>query len=70
MSFFETIGFGYTILATVVFTVQVIYCAAKGVSVLWHFVERGRGGPERRGSATTPAGTPMDTKRNVMKMPS
>ena len=70
MSFFETLGFGYTILATVVFTVEVIYCAVKGVNVLWHFVERGRGGPERRASATTPAGMPTDTKRNVMKISS
>ena len=48
MSFFEMIGFGYTILATAIFTVEVIYCAAKGVKVLKHFVERGQGGPERR----------------------
>lgn len=70
MSFFETIGFGYTILAAVVFTVEVIYCAAKGVSVLRHFVERGRGGAERRASATSATGIPTDTKRNVMKISS
>jgi hypothetical protein len=67
LSFFETIGFGYTILATVVFTVQVIYCAAKGVGVLRHFVERGQGGPERRASANPPAET---NKRPVIKISS
>jgi hypothetical protein len=67
LSFFETIGFGYTVLATLVFTVQVIYCAAKGFGVLRHFVERGRGGPERRVSANMPVET---NKRSVIKISS
>ena len=68
MSFFEAIGFGYTILATVVFTAEVIYCAAKGVGLLRHYMERGRGGPEKRASATMSAPASADAKRNVMKI--
>ena len=50
MNIFETIGFGYTILATAIFTVQLVYCSAKGLNSLRHLLARGQGGEERRGS--------------------
>ena len=68
MSLFEAVGFGYTVLATLVFTAQVIYCAAKGVSVLRHYVARGRGGPESRAAA--PAAADNNSKRSVLKISS
>jgi hypothetical protein len=67
VSFYETVGFGYTILATVVFTVQVIYCAIKGLGVIRHYIERGRGGPDRRAANTSSVET---SKRPVIKITS
>ena len=48
MSIFETIGIAYTVLATTLFTVEVIYCSAKGLNNLRHLLARGQGGEERR----------------------
>jgi hypothetical protein len=50
MSIFETIGIAYTVLATTFFTIELIYCTVKGVNNLRHLLDRGQGGPERRGS--------------------
>ena len=61
MTIFETIGIAYTILATTFFTIELIYCAVKGVSNLRHLLARGQGGPERRGSGE---------KRTVLKISS
>lgn len=66
MNIFETIGIGYVILATAVFTFEFIYCAIKGVNNLRHYVARGQGGEEKRGSGA--AGE--SNKRHVMKMSS
>jgi hypothetical protein len=63
VSIFETIGMAYTILATTIFTVELIYCSAKGLSSLRHLLARGQGAPERRGSADA-------SKRHVVKLPS
>lgn len=63
MSIFETIGVAYTILATSLFTVELIYCSAKGLNNLRHLLARGQGGEERRKS--------MDRNKNpLVKMPS
>jgi hypothetical protein len=51
LSIFETIGVGYVILATAVFTVELVYCSIKGVNNLRHLLDRGAGGEERRKSA-------------------
>ena len=51
MSIFETIGIVYTILATTLFTVQLVYCSAKGLNNMRHLLARGSGGEERRKSA-------------------
>jgi uncharacterized membrane protein YbaN (DUF454 family) len=51
LSIFETIGIVYTILATTLFTVQLVYCSAKGLNNLRHLLARGSGGEERRKSA-------------------
>ena len=51
MTIFETIGIAYTILATTFFTIELIYCAVKGVHNLRHLLARGQGGPERRGAS-------------------
>ena len=50
MSIFETIGIAYVILATTLFTVELIYCAAKGLNSLRHLLARGQSGAERRKS--------------------
>jgi hypothetical protein len=50
LTIFETIGIAYTILATTFFTIELIYCAVKGVTNLRHLLARGQGGPERRAS--------------------
>jgi hypothetical protein len=52
LTIFETIGIAYTILATTFFTIELIYCAVKGVNNLRHLLARGQGGPERRGAST------------------
>jgi hypothetical protein len=52
LSIFETIGLAYVILATAIFTIELIYCSVKGVSALHHLLTRGQGGPERRKSET------------------
>ena len=54
MNIFETIGLAYTILATTVFTLEVIYCSAKGIGTLRHLLERGQGGEEQRRDAKRP----------------
>ena len=51
LTIFETIGIAYTILATTFFTIELIYCAVKGVNNLRHLLARGQGGPERRGAS-------------------
>ena len=51
MNVFEAIGIAYTILATTLFTVELVYCGAKGLSNLRHLLARGQGGEERRKSA-------------------
>ena len=58
MNIFETIGLAYTILATTVFTLEVIYCCAKGIGALRHLLARGAGADERR----------KDAKRPLIKM--
>ena len=63
MNIFETIGIGYVILATAVFTLELVYCAVKGVSALRHLLARGQGAPERRGVGDT-------SKRHLMKLQS
>jgi hypothetical protein len=50
VSIFETIGIVYTILATTLFTVELVYFSAKGLNNLRHLVARGQG-EERRKSA-------------------
>jgi len=40
VNIFEAIGVGYTILATTVFTAQLIYCFMKGVSNIRHLIAR------------------------------
>jgi len=50
LSIFETIGIAYTVLATTLFTVEVIYCSAKGLNNLRHLLARGQGGEEKRKS--------------------
>jgi hypothetical protein len=51
LNIFETIGMAYTILATSIFTIEVIYCSVKGMNALRHLLARGQGGEERRKSA-------------------
>jgi uncharacterized membrane protein YbaN (DUF454 family) len=53
LSIFETIGIAYTVLATTLFTVEVIYCSAKGLNNLRHLLARGQGGEEKRRSQGT-----------------
>jgi hypothetical protein len=60
LNIFETIGIAYTILATTFFTIELAYCAVKGVNNLRHLLSRGSGAPERRG----------DSKKNVMRITS
>lgn len=62
MSIFETIGIVYTILATTFFTVELVYCSAKGVANLRHLLARGQGGPERRSLASA------DSKKGLVKI--
>jgi hypothetical protein len=62
LSIFETIGIGYVILATTVFTVELAYCSVKGVGSLRHLLRRGQGGEERRKSERM--------KSPLVKMPS
>jgi hypothetical protein len=62
LTIFETIGIAYTILATTLFTVELIYCSAKGLNNLRHLLARGQGGEERR-APTSPE------KRQLVKMP-
>lgn len=50
MSIFETIGVAYVILATALFTVELIYCSVKGLNNLRHLLSRGQNGEERRKS--------------------
>jgi hypothetical protein len=59
LSIFETIGMAYTILATTLFTVELIYCSAKGLNNLRHLLARGAGGEERRKSAETKKTSPL-----------
>jgi hypothetical protein len=60
LSIFETIGIAYTVLATTFFTIELAYCAVKGVKNLRHLLARGQGAPERRGSE----------KKNLLKISS
>jgi hypothetical protein len=55
LSIFETIGIAYVILATTLFTVELIYCSAKGLNNLRHLLARGAGGEERRKPAVADA---------------
>jgi hypothetical protein len=48
LNIFETIGLGYTILATSIFTIELVYCAVRGIGALRHLLARGQGGPEKR----------------------
>jgi len=48
VNIFETIGLAYTILATTVFTLELIYCTFKGINTMRHFIQRGQGTDERR----------------------
>jgi hypothetical protein len=50
LSIFETIGVAYVILATALFTVELIYCSVKGLNNLRHLLSRGQGGDEKRKS--------------------
>jgi uncharacterized membrane protein YbaN (DUF454 family) len=50
LSIFETIGIAYTVLATTLFTVEVVYCSAKGLNNLRHLLARGQNGEEKRKS--------------------
>jgi hypothetical protein len=61
LNIFESIGIAYTVLATTFFTVELAYCAVKGVRNLRHYVARGQGAPERRGSSD---------KKNLLKITS
>jgi hypothetical protein len=60
LNIFETIGVAYTILATAIFTIELIYCSAKGLGALRHLLSRGQGGEERRKSELT--------KRQIIKL--
>jgi hypothetical protein len=51
LNIFESIGIAYTVLATTFFTVELAYCAVKGVKNLRHLLARGQGAPERRGGS-------------------
>ncbi len=62
MNIFETMGLGYTILATTLFTIELICCSAKGLSALRHLLARGQGAPEKRGAA--PADNSRDNTRD------
>lgn len=64
LNIFETIGIGYTILATTFFTIELAYCTVKGVNNLRHLLNRGQGAPERRGSPES------SSKKNIMKLSS
>jgi hypothetical protein len=63
LNIFETIGIGYTILATTFFTIELAYCTVKGVNNLRHLLNRGGGAPEKRGSSEP-------SKKNIMKLSS
>ena len=56
-------GLAYTILATTIFTIQLIYCSAKGLNNLRHLLARGQGSDERRKSAEM-------NKTHIVKMSS
>ena len=60
LNIFESIGIAYTVLATTFFTVELVYCAVKGVKNLRHLLARGQGAPERRSSE----------KKNLLKISS
>jgi len=62
LNIFETIGLAYVILATSIFTIELIYCAAKGLGALRHLLHRGQGGEERRKGELT--------KRQIIKLQS
>ena len=71
MNIFETMGFGYTILATTLFTIELICCSAKGFNALRHLLARGQGAPEKRGA---PADNSKDNSKDnsrghVVKLP-
>jgi hypothetical protein len=42
VNIFEAIGVAYAILATTVFTAQLIYCCVKGLSNIQRLIERGQ----------------------------
>jgi hypothetical protein len=63
LNIFETIGITYTILATTLFTAELVYCSAKGLNNLRHLLARGQGGPERRKTVD-------GNKSQLVKMPS
>ena len=43
MSIYEAVGIGYVIIGTAAFTVQVIYCAAKGLGYIQRLIQRAHG---------------------------
>ena len=59
LSIFETIGVAYVILATTLFTFELIYCSAKGLNNLRHLLARGAGGEERRKSGQDSKKSPL-----------
>ena len=61
MNIFETMGLCYTILATTLFTIELICCSAKGLNTLRHLMARGQGAPEKRGA---PADNSRDNSRD------
>jgi hypothetical protein len=62
LNIFEAIGIAYTILATTIFTIELVYCGAKGLGALRHLIARGQGGDERRKSELN--------KRQIIKLQS
>jgi hypothetical protein len=69
LNVFETIGIAYVILATALFTLELVYCSVKGIGTLRHLLDRGSGGPERRGSGSASADNSKQQK-NVVKLSS
>ena len=73
MNIFETMGLGYTILATTLFTIELICCSAKGLNALRHLLARGQGAPEKRGAAPADTGRDNSSRDNskgqIVKLP-
>jgi hypothetical protein len=64
LNIFETMGLCYTILATTLFTIELICCSAKGLSALRHLLARGQGAPEKR---EAPADKSRDYSRDNVR---